>query len=142
MHMARKQLNIRLDPDDYEWVMEYAEEREITKTEAGRRLIKTAMDYERGIIKTPAEEIAEDLKQIRTDGGQVRERIDTIEHKQDRLEARHKLMNQGMALGLGYIVFSLAGYLRGTIGVAVGLFVLAVLGASWWLTGSGGGDGD
>jgi hypothetical protein len=124
MGTRKERYQTRLDPDDAERVEHFADEHNITKAEAVRRLIQTGLDAEEGVLKTDADEIRDHLQTIRTDGGQVANRLDRLETYQERERRRRRNQTITSAAGIAYIVAVLGFGFEGVLSLAVGIAIL------------------
>jgi len=67
---GKPQINTRVDESLFEEFEEYREDRDITKSEAGRRLIVDGLNaQDREATKEELEAIREEVRELRTDGG-------------------------------------------------------------------------
>lgn len=103
----------RVDPDTKEILERYADDREINQSQAVRRMVRTQLD-------------AEGYGVAATDGGvTVAERLDEIEQQQKHASTTYTAT---LAVGLAYVVFSVAtgasGLLWGVVGVGALLAVV------------------
>jgi len=134
--MPRPQLQARFPEDTADAVEEYADEHDISRSEAMRRLV------DEGLASRKREEIREGLEEIgeemRADGGAVQERFDAIERRQERQEKADTALNTLNAAGIIYIVAYFTGYLPDLAGLAVGAILFGALvtaltySVGWW----------
>ncbi len=123
--MPRPQLQARFPEDTADAVEEYADEHDISRSEAMRRLV------DEGLASRKREGIREDLEEIgeemRADGGAVQERFDAIERRQERQEKADTALNALNAAGIIYIVAYFTGYLPDLGGLVVGAALFGAL---------------
>ena len=78
--MARTQIATRVTDDLRDEIDEFADENNLTKAEAMRRLLSSGLDLERGRATMPADEIRADLRELQ-------ERIDADQGDADQGDA-------------------------------------------------------
>jgi len=117
--MARELVQTRADGDTVEALEEFAEESDITRSEAIRRLLRSGLAQQGHPVKA-------------TDGaGQLADRLEAIENRQAEREHAERLHTVTLAVGLAYIVATLTLNLSGPIWAVTGvLAVVAVVAAT------------
>lgn len=125
--MPRDLIQTRADADTIEALEAFAEERDITRSEAIRRLIRTGLAQEGHPVAA-------------TDGaGQLADRLEAIETRQAEREQAERLQTLALLAGLAYLVATLTLGLSGLLWAAVGIgAIVAVAAATWWQTQTGG----
>lgn len=82
--MGNKQtVGIRLDPDKVEQIERLAKQKDISKSEAGRRLVEQGLEVSQGDVTV----IYGKDEEVVTDGGQVVSKIESIERQIDDKES-------------------------------------------------------
>jgi hypothetical protein len=128
--VAREKYQTRLDPDDARAVDDFADEREVSTSEALRRLVQTGLDHH----DDPTEAVI-------ADGGETADRLDRIEEQQEWNGRVGIYQWIGNLAGLAYILAFLTGEITGLVALALAapvlLLVILPLAASvrrngWW----------
>lgn len=109
--MARKQqFQTRLDADDAELVERYADEHDISNSEAVRRFVRRGIDT---TDQPGRDEIAADLQQIK---GNLRDVRDSIEQHEEPEEGVTDTLPQRVSFrDLLYTAFAAAAFYAGTV---------------------------
>lgn len=82
--MGNKQtVGIRLDPDKVEQIERLAKQKDISKSEAGRRLVEQGLEVSQGDVTV----IYGKDEEVVTDGGQVVSKIESMERQIDDKES-------------------------------------------------------
>jgi capsule polysaccharide export protein KpsC/LpsZ len=124
--MPRPQLQARFPEDTADAVEEYANEHDVSRSEALRRLV------DEGLSARKRKEMREDLEEIkaRTDGGPTYEQFESLQDRQERQQRAQTYTMAALAAGLTYLFLYVAGYMTGFISVVVGMVVIIGLAAS------------
>ena len=124
--MARELVQTRADADTVETLEAFAEERDITRSEAIRRLIRTGLAQEGHPVAA-------------TDGaGQLTNRLEAIEARQAEQENADKLHTAALLTGLLYIVATVTLGLSGLIWAVAGIAaIIAIAGATHYRNQAG-----
>jgi len=101
---GKPQINTRIDESLYEEFEEYRQERDITKAEAGRRLIAD------GLNAQDRDEMRKELRSIRdriprTDGGKAAsaQEVKRLQKQQNRQQKAEVFQNLGLGSGIMYL---------------------------------------
>jgi membrane-bound ClpP family serine protease len=117
--MVKETLSARINEKTESELEDYADEYSISKSEATDRLLQKAIRIERGEVE---------IVPIRSDGGQVGDRIDETESRISELVTQANYSNLIFALGLLYIIIEISvGLPSDLLGIAVGIPLLIAL---------------
>lgn len=120
--MARELIQTRADGDTVEALEEFAEESDITRSEAIRRLLRSGLAQQGHPVKA-------------TDGaGQLADRLEAIENRQAEREHAERLHTAALVVGLAYIVATLTLGLSGPIWAVTGILAVVAVFAATYLT--------
>ena len=127
--MARELVQTRADADTVETLEAFAEERDITRSEAIRRLLRTGLAQEGHPVAA-------------TDGaGQLANRLDSIEARQAEQEHADRLHTIAILTGFAYIVATLTLGLSGLLSAAAGIgTIIAIAAATYYRNSVGDSD--
>lgn len=103
--MGRKQVATRLTDERHDRLVEYADRYDLTKSEAMRRLIQAGLDAEEGRATLPADEIREDLDEIRDAVADV-ESLDKTDADPDDTEMREVNQQITVSMVAATVVFA------------------------------------
>jgi len=104
----KKQFQTRLDPDIAERVEDYADENDVSHSEAVRRIVRAGLEAADGPTR---DEIAADLEEIRSEIRGVRGEIEDDDHDDDPDTTVAFAQMNAVKLGLLISALSLAFYL-------------------------------
>ena len=135
--MGRKKVQTRADPDTVEALTDYADDHELSQSEAVRRMIRaglSANDYEiaaaDGMGTGQLDELANQLTEIE-------QRQAARANQRERLE---KAQAVSVFAGLSYLIFTQILGASGPLWTVVGVMAVASFGASYlWAAKLGGG---
>jgi len=127
--MPRDLVQTRADADTVETLEAFAEEQDITRSEAIRRLIRTGLAQEGHPVAA-------------TDGaGQLTNRLEAIEARQAEQERADRLHTAALLTGLLYIVATLTLGLSGPLSAIAGIgAIIAIAGATHYRNKAGDSD--
>jgi len=127
--MPRDLVQTRADADTIEQLEAFAKERDISRSEAIRRLLRTGLAHEGHPVAA-------------TDGaGQIADRLEAIEARQAEQERADKLHTAALLTGLLYIVATLTLGLSGLIWAVAGIgAIIAIAGATHYRNRAGDSD--
>lgn len=116
--MARDLVQTRADPDTIDALEGFAEEKDITRSEAIRRLIRTGLAKEGHAVAA-------------TDGsGELVDRLENIEARQVKQENADRLQTAALLTGLAYLVATLTLGLSGIAWAIAGIGAIAAITAA------------
>ena len=119
--MARELVQTRADGDTVEALEEFAEESDITRSEAIRRLLRSGLAQQGHPVKA-------------ADGsGQLADRLEAIENRQAERKHVERLHTATLAVGLAYIVATLTLGLSGPIWFVTGVLAVVAVAAATYL---------
>lgn len=112
--MAKPRVQTRVDPSVDREIDAYADENDMSKAEAVRRLLSDGLEEQRAV----------------TDGGEVVTRLDEIRAAQVRQERADALQTSALGVGLVFVGAAVGGVLSPLSVYVGGGVVLALLGAA------------
>jgi membrane-bound ClpP family serine protease len=127
--MTKETLSARINEETESELEDYADSLSISKSEATDRLLHKAIKIENGDVE---------IVPIRSDGGQIEDRIHDTENQLEELSSqleedvtKNKLSYVFLAIGLAYIMIQLSVGLPTVLGIISGsLIIVALLGVN------------
>jgi hypothetical protein len=137
-HMGKERLSLRVDPETKGAINEYAEERDVSKSEAGRRMIRAGLSQNGYQIAEADGMGTGQLEELRHELSEMEQRQAARANQRERLD-----VVQAVSVGavLAYLIFTVGLGASGPLWTVVGIMSLVSYAAAHlWAFKLGGGD--
>jgi Flp pilus assembly protein TadB len=125
-HMGKERLSLRVDPETKDAINEYAEERDVSKSEAGRRMLRSGLSssgYE--IAVADGVGAVGEIEKLRNDLSDMEQRQVELAEKRERRIKRH--WATALSVGVAFVIASMVGTYSPLLVIGGGMIILAAV---------------